>query len=150
MHRLFLRPLLVVLTLIMLSVALGQSVGRLSFAVLDRLELAANQWLSAQQIRVHGLNGSWRLLNPVLSMERLEFPAGHLDGVTVEVDWLETLIRNRLVTRRLLISGGVVELLSDGQGGWRLRGMEPGGDFDLQGLVYHSDQISVDLSLIHI
>lgn len=148
MHRLFLRPLLVVLTLIMLSVALGQSVGRLSFAVLDRLELAANQWLSAQQIRVHGLNGSWRLLNPVLSMERLEFPAGYLDGVTVEVDWLETLIRNRLVTRRLLISGGVVELLSDGQGGWRPRGMEPGGDFDLQGLVYHSDQISVDMQVV--
>jgi uncharacterized protein YhdP len=143
LHRLVLRPLLVVLTLIMLSVALVQGVGRLGFAVLDELELAVNQWLSAQHVRVIGLSGSWRLLNPVIHVDEVEFPAGALAGVTVEFDWLESLVRNRLVTRRLAIDQGQVELEPDGSGGWQLVGVASGGDLDLSGLLYQSDQLQV-------
>ena len=137
-----------VLTLTMLSVALVQSVGRLGVAVLDELELAMNQWLSAQQVRVTGLSGSWRLTNPVINLEQVDFPAGQVTDVTVEFDWLESLIRNRLVARRLSIGRGIVEFEPDGSGGWRLRGVAGASDLDLDGLLYHSDQLQVATSLV--
>jgi uncharacterized protein YhdP len=132
----------------MLGVALVQCVGRLGVAVLDDLELALNQSLSAERIRVTGLSGSWRLLNPIVSAAQIDFPAGQLADVTVEIDWLESLIRNRLVTRRLSIARGVIAFEPDGAGGWRLVGVAGGGDFDLSGLVYHSDQLQIAASIV--
>lgn len=147
MHRLVLRPLLVVLTLGMLVVALFQIVGRLGFMVLDDLELAANQWLSGQQIRVTGLQGSWRFLNPVLMIDRVDMPAGHLANVVVELDWLESLIRNRFVARRFVVDDGLL-LVERRAGQWRLAGAAAQADFDLSGLLYHSDELSFGGSIV--
>ena len=71
-----LRPVLVLLTLAMLVVSLFQVAGRLMFSVLDELELAVNQYLSEQRIKVTGLTGDWHLLNPVIRIDRIELPAG--------------------------------------------------------------------------
>ena len=146
MHRLVLRPVLVVLTLGMLVVALFQSVGRLGVLVLDDLELAANQWLSAQQIRVSGLEGSWRLLNPVVMIDRIDLPAGHLADVVVELDWIESLIRNRFVARQLIVRDAQV-LVERRDGKWRLAGSVAGGEFDFSGLLYQGDELSLNGSL---
>ena len=148
MQPLVLRPLLVVVTLLMLVVALFQSVGRLGMMALDDLELAANQWLSGQQIRVSGLTGSWRLLNPVVMVDRVYLPAGYLADVVVELDWLESLFRNRFVAKRLVIGDGRVVLERAPTGQWHLVGTAAGGEFDLSGLLNHSDGLSVNGSVV--
>jgi len=144
LHRLVLRPFLVVLTLGMLVVALFQSVGRLGFMMLDDLELAANQWLSGQQIRVTGLEGSWRFLDPVVMVDRIDMPAGYLTDVVVELDWVESLVRNRFVTRRLLVGGGQVVVERTKEGKWRLVGSAADGNFDPSGLLYQSDELRLN------
>jgi uncharacterized protein YhdP len=141
LHRIVLRPFLVVLTLAMLFVALVQSTGRLGFMILSDLELAANQWLSGQRVRVAGLEGSWRYLNPVVRVERVDFPAGHLREVVVELDWLESLVRNRFVARRVLVEDGAVRLEKTADGRWRVAGTSGGGEFDASGILYHADEL---------
>ncbi len=142
MHRLVLRPLLVILTLAMLVVALFQISGRLLFSLLDELELTANQWLSAQQIRLHGLSGDWRGLNPVLRIDRIDLPGGYVAGVYLEVDWLESLIRNQLVAQRLSVSDGYL-MLEQTQEGWRMLGATGEANFDPSQFLYHSDQLTL-------
>ncbi|NIP13593.1 MAG: hypothetical protein GWM88_02150 [Pseudomonadales bacterium] len=141
MHRIVLRPFLVVLTLAMLFVALVQSTGRLGFMILSDLELAANQWLSGQRVRVSGLEGSWRYLNPVVRVDHVEFPAGYLHEVLVELDWLESLVRNRFVARRVLVEDGAVRLEKTPEGNWRVAGTVGGGEFDASGIIYHADEL---------
>jgi len=130
----------------MLVVALFQSVGRLGVLVLDDLELAANQWLSAQQIRVSGLEGSWRLLNPVVMIDRIDLPAGHLADVVVELDWIESLIRNRFVARQLIVRDAQV-LVERRDGKWQLAGAGAGAEFDFSGLLYQGDELSLNGSV---
>ncbi len=141
MHRIVLRPFLVVVTLTMLFVALMQGTGRLGFMFLPDLELVANQWLSGQRVRVSGLEGSWRYLNPVVRAARVDLPAGHLREVVVELDWLESLVRNRFVARRVLVGEGAVRLEKTPAGKWRLAGTSGDGEFDASGIVYHADEL---------
>jgi len=146
LHRLLLRPLFVLITLAMLVIALFQVSGRLMFAVLGELEVGVNQWLSPQQIVLHGLTGDWRTINPVIVIERVEMPAGFLRDIHIEVDWLESLMRNRMVARRVSLAAGRV-LFEQTDRGWRLVGGGEGANFDPLDTLYHSDQIEVKLSV---
>ncbi len=146
MFRLVVRPLFVFLTLAMIVLAFFQVSGRLLFAVLDELEVAVNQWLSPQQILISGLDGDWRQINPVIRIDSIELPAGRLDGLHVEIDWLESLIRNKLVLRHLSLDQGRLLLANEGDG-WRLLGAQAGGEVDPFPTLYHSDQIEVDLRI---
>jgi uncharacterized protein YhdP len=147
LHSLVLRPLLVVLTLAMLVIALFQSAGRLGFMLLDEGELAINQWLSGQRLQVTGLEGSWRLLNPVVRVDRVDLPAGYLADVAIELDWLESLVRNRFVARRLVVGDAHVLVERSSAGQWRMVGTAAGGEFDLSGLLYHSDELRLSGSI---
>lgn len=142
--RLVFRPLFVFLTLAMIVLAFFQVSGRLLFAVLDDLEIGVNQYLSPQQIVISGLEGDWRQINPVIRIDAVELPAGYLNDIRVEIDWLESLVRNKLVLRELSLAGGRL-LLSNEQGGWRLLGTQDGGDFDPFPTLYHSDQIDLQV-----
>ncbi|MEM8767696.1 MAG: AsmA-like C-terminal region-containing protein [Pseudomonadota bacterium] len=147
MSRLILRPLFVFLTLAVIVLAFFQVAGRLMFVVLDQLEVGINQWLSPQQIVVSGLEGDWRRVNPIVRIEEIRLPAGHLKELEVEVDWLESLIRNRLVARSVNLAGGRLAL-ERVDGGWRLKGALAGaGEFNPFSTLYHSDQIAVALDL---
>ena len=126
----------------MLVVALFQVSGRLLFQLLDELELPANQWLSGQQIKLTGLHGGWRGLNPVVRIDRIDFPSGYVAGIHLEVDWVESLIRNRLVAQRLSISDGYL-ILEQTQTGWRLLGAKGESSFDPSQFLYHSDQLTL-------
>lgn len=148
MSRFILRPLLILLTLMMLVVALLQSAGRVTFMFLDELEEPANQWLSARQIQVTGLRGDWHLLNPVVYVDRLEFPGGHVAAVRIEADWLESLLRNRFVVRAAVIGTGFIQLDRRLDGSWGLPGLTGGDQFDPSGLLYHSDQLSASGSVV--
>jgi uncharacterized protein YhdP len=140
------RPLFVFLTLAMIVLAFFQVVGRLLFNVLDDLEVGINQWLSPQQILISGLEGDWHRINPVVRIHSISLPAGTLTGVHAEIDWLESLIRNKLVLHHLSLEEGRL-LLARTEGGWRLLGTAGGGEFDPFPTLYHSDQIDLKLRL---
>jgi len=144
--RLVVRPLLVLVTLAAIVMAFFQVTGRLFFAVLDDMEVGINQWLLPQKILVSGLEGDWRLINPVIRIESIAMPAGELSGVYVEVDWLESLIRNRFIFRDLRLSEGRL-LLAREEGTWRLLGSRGGGDLEVFPTLYHSDQLDLNLVL---
>lgn len=146
MSHLIIRPLFVFLTLVMLVLALFQVTGRLMFTVLDKLEVGVNQWLSSQHIVVSGLEGDWRRINPIVRIESVTLPAGQVSGLQVEIDWLESLLRNRLIARDLSLAAGRL-LLTNAEGGWRLVGAAGGSGFDPFGLLYHSDNIDVSLAV---
>ncbi|TNF89001.1 MAG: hypothetical protein EP301_03830, partial [Gammaproteobacteria bacterium] len=144
MLRLVVRPLFVFVTLAMIVLAFFQVSGRLLFALLEDLEMGVNQWLSPQQILISGLEGDWRQINPVVRIASIDLPAGNLKNLHLEIDWLESLIRNRLVLRHLSLAEGRLLLTSEG-GGWRLLGAEGGGEIDPFPTLYHSDHIDVNL-----
>jgi len=146
LSRLVLRPLFVFLTLAMLVLAFFQVSGRLLFSFLDELEVGINQWLAPLGVELHGLEGDWRQLDPVVRVRQVTLPAGELTGVEVEVDWLESLIRNRLIARQVLLEDGRL-LLERGPRGWQLVGAKAAGEFDPFDTLYHSDQIEASLTL---
>ena len=146
MISLLLRSLFVLVTLALLVMAFFQVSGRLMFSALDELEGGVNQWLQAQHTVLSGLSGSWRRINPVVVIEHIELPAGHLTGVRVELDWIESLVRNRIVARRAVLEGGRI-LLERRDGGWRLAGAQGGADFNPFDTIYHSDALELSLSL---
>lgn len=141
MLRLVFRPLLILLTLAALLVALVQVAGRITFNLLDGLEGTVNGVLAARDIRVSGLSGDWRMLNPVVRIERIRLPAGRIDDVTAELDMVESVLRGLPLLRRLEV--GDLDLAlhkADGEP-WRLAGAMPAGDFDALPLLRHSDQL---------
>lgn len=143
MLKLVFKPLLVILTLGALLVAMLQVAGRVAFTFLDDLELAANQVLSARNIRVSGLSGDWRMLNPVVHVARLDLPAGHLQDVVFELDLLESMLRGTPLARRLKVADGVVNLEKHPGEPWRLRGATLVNQLDPWPFLEHSDQLEV-------
>ena len=61
--------------------------------------------------------------NPSLSASSVRFIGAELSNVAFEVDVVESLLRNRLIARHLIVSGRIeIERTDDG---WRLKGAEP-------------------------
>lgn len=129
------------MTLGALVVALFQVAGRVSFSFLDELELPVNQLLSARGIQVSGLSGDWRLLNPVIRMERIELPAGYLDDVVLEVDMVESVLRGTLLARRLRVTDAQVNVEKPAGEPWRLVGARPAQQLNPLALLRDSDQL---------
>ncbi len=140
MHRLFLRPLTVFLTLLVLVIALAQAGGRIVFSVLDELEPLVNQWLTGQRATVTGLSGDWRGLNPIVRIDRVDVPAGYVSGIYVELDWLESITRSAPVAERVQFADAHLTLERTDRG-WRLKDAQQPIDFDFAGFLYHSNAL---------
>jgi len=136
------------MTLGMLVVALLQVAGRVSFSLLDELEPAVNQLLATRGITVSGLSGDWRLLNPVLRIDRVELPAGYLDAVVLEVGMMESVLRGTLVARRLRTADGQLNVEKPEGEPWRLVGARPAQQLNPLALLRDSDQIEFDGSVV--
>lgn len=139
--RLVLRPLLSFIVLVALVIALLQGVGRVAFALLAHVEVAANQILASRQIRVSGLRGDWRGFNPVARIGRLDLPAGHVADLYVELDLLQTLIEGRPVLHRARVGEAALLLEKPPDAGWRLAGMPRGDGFDPLPYLTETDQL---------
>lgn len=144
MLRFVLRPLLVLLTLGALVLALLQVGGRLLFSQLDDLEVGVNQLLSAQNVRVRGLAGDWRMLNPIVTVEGVRLPAGEVRGVVLEVDTVASLLRGTLLARRLRVEHVDVTLEKPIGAPWRLAGTAGARPFDPWPLLRHSEQLELE------
>ncbi len=119
-----------------------QGGGRLLVGALPHLEPQLNDWLAARDIRIRGISGSWRHLNPIVAAESLEFPGGDLRGVTLELDVPESLWRNRIVARRFEVANARVRLERTPVG-WRLAGASNAEGPDLGTFLQHSDELHV-------
>lgn len=136
------------LTLGSLLVAAVQVAGRVVFNVLDDFEAPLNRVLAGRDMQVSGLSGDWRMLNPVLRIERLQLPAGHVDDVVAEVDAVESVVRGELLLRRLRIGDAEIRLHKAPGEPWRLAGAAAADDFDPLPLLRHSDQLEARGSVL--
>jgi len=138
------RPLFVVGTVFLLLVALCQIGGRIAFAHLDRFEPYLNERLADRGIELHGLEGGWRFLNPVVEVTSGVVPGAQFGQAKVEFDVLESLSRNRLVLRYARFSDLRATVVENDQGAWALAGQRAMGELiDWPMLGWHSDQLEV-------
>lgn len=138
--RLLAHPLAGYLALLLLIAAVLQGGGRLGMWLLDDFEGAVNAYLG-EQTQVKGLAGGWAGLNPVVRIRRVEAPAGWAEQVLLELDWMETLLRSRLIMRRLFVEEGRLNLAYvDGR--WTLAGSGAQAlDLNWRDLLNHTDEI---------
>jgi len=139
----FLRPAMILATVVVSAAAVLLLAGRIVFGQLPRLEGVVNELLSGQGIEVQGLEGRWRGVNPGFFAERIRFPSGEVVGFDFELDLLESLGRNRVVARRLTIADGRVTI-ERGDSGWHLKGARgEATGFPASDLLIHSDEVWV-------
>ena len=138
------RPLFVLGTVFLLLVAFCQIGGRIAFAHLDRFEPYLNERLADRGIELHGLEGGWRFLNPVVEVASGVVPGAEFGRAKVEFDVLESLSRNRLILRYARFSDLRATLVQNDQGAWALAGRRAMGELiDWPMLGWHSDQLEV-------
>ena len=139
-RRLLAHPIAGYLALVVLLAAVVQGAGRLGMRLVDGLGGVVNAYLGEQASLV-GLRGGWHGLNPLLRLERVETPSGWAEQLLVEFDWLETLLRSRVVLRRLFVERAELEVAYvDGR--WALAGMGEGPlNFDWAGLLNDTDEL---------
>ncbi len=108
--------------------------------LLHDFEGAVNAYLG-DQASLTGLHGSWDGLNPVVRVQRVETPAGWAEQVLIELDWLETLRRNRLIMERISLERGALNLVRSDTG-WAIAGVgEETQKLDWAGLLTYTDEI---------
>ena len=134
------RTALLLATVLAVCLALMQAGGRLLFAHLDRFEDRVNAYLEKTGAAVGGLKGSWRYLNPSVSVATFSFAGGDLQGLKLELDVPESLWRNRLVARRLQVRSARLRFVPT-ESGWRLDG--EAGDVELDDFFRHSDELEL-------
>ena len=138
------RPIFVIVTVFVLLVALCQIGGRILFAQLSRFEPYLNEQLLERGVELHGLEGDWRFLNPVVKLTSGVVPGAKFTDVKVEFDLLESLSRNRLILRYAHFGDLSATLVQDALGAWSLAGQRDAGDLiDWPELGWHSDQLEV-------
>lgn len=138
--RFGLRSLFVFVTALTLGLALVLCVGRVLTWQLD--DDRANRWINPQGLAVEGINARWRLLNPVLDIQVLRLGDSRLQDVVVELDWVESLLRQALVLRHLSVGDGELVVAFTDLRGWHLSGM-PATEQQLSWFdtVYESDEL---------
>ena len=133
----------VIVTIGAVALALVQGLGRIVATQIDEIEPQINALLASRNVELEGARGRWHVLNPVLAADRVRIGASEFSKVQIELDLLESLLRNRVVARALLIESAYVAVEETPQG-WRLRGLPPSDrPFDVSGLFTHSDALEV-------
>ncbi len=139
-ERFVFKPAFVLVTFVLLIFAVFQASGRFSLSVVHLFEDEINTVLQEQRIKVSGLKGGWQVFNPTLSVARIEFSAGSVEGVTLEIDVLESIYRGAVVARDAQV--GNAELIAEQTAsGWRLLGQTAGESVDLETTLLHSDRL---------
>ena len=130
----------VLATIVVVCFAVLQVSGRLLCWQLPRFEGAINTLLASRGIAVEGLEGRWQGINPGFFAASMRFPAGEAFGIDFELDVVESLVRNRMIARRLTVADGHLVFEKTSQG-WRLRGAKKRRQDDAFALLQYSDQV---------
>ena len=137
------KKLFVLAAAVAVCFALLQVGGRLIAPHLSRFEAPLNDWLAPHRVHLSGVRGAWHGLHPVVAAERVTFPGGDLNGVTLELDLGESLWRNRIIARRFEVAGGRLRFVKTSDGWW-LDGAERTGNLDLVTFFRHSDEVRLN------
>ena len=128
-------------------VAIASLTLRIATANLDRLEPWVNAILANSNIELAGMSGEWRQFNPVIHVKRISFANGTVRNVEFEYDTFESLIRNRVVARKLVVKRGefVFDRIADNWFDGQSRFM---GELDrVRQFVSHSDELHIHSDL---
>ena len=88
-------------TSILVIFACFLSIGRVLAFFPDQMEDWVNARFDDSNISIAGLATAWRYSNPVIEIDRVQFPEGSAYNVAIEVAMFESLIRNQFVARVL-------------------------------------------------
>ena len=140
-ERVVFRPIAVFVTFVLCVFALLQVAGRVAIHAMPNLEGQLNAALAERGIVISGLAGRWHGLNPIITASQVNFPAGQVSHLVVELDVLESAWHSALVPR--LVRVGDAEVHAEKTpAGWRLVGMgtEP-LDIDLAAALAEGDDM---------
>ena len=140
-ERLVVRPLAVFATFLLCVFAVVQVAGRVVVHAVPDFEGRINNALASRSIVVSGLAARWHGFNPILTAARVDFPAGYVRDVVVEVDILESAWHSAFVPRVARVGDAEVHAEKTPQG-WRLVGMgtEP-LDIDIESALAEGDDL---------
>ena len=79
--------------------------------------------LASKRISLEGVQAQWRGINPVMQVQKVTFGAGQFQNLELELDSLESLIRNAWVPRHLYWQQAEVHFEKE-PSGWRLRNQQ--------------------------
>ena len=135
------RPLAIVVTTLVLILALVLSAGRIGAEFLSDYTPKINDTLEPLNVKIIGVSASWRGLNPVLKIAKLEFGAGHIDALEIELASIESL-RQATWIPALLTWAQFHLYIDQTEKGWRLRNQgEIELPFDLEKIVQKGNRI---------
>lgn len=142
------RVFFVLLVFFTSAVAVLQLAGRILFLNLGEYEAWINSNFQSNGVSLVGLRGDWYGLNPVIEADQILTNFGELNGVTFEVDVLESLLHNGLIARRLHVESAYVRVHRS-VNGWRVgNGYGDGASFDWTTFIRNSDSINVNARII--
>jgi len=130
-----------VLTVALCVIAILLTLGRILMSSDSLIEPWVSQVIEAQGLQYEGVSGGWNLINPTISIEKIQFPNGSVHNIYHELDTLESLFRWTWVAKRVHVDHVQVFL----QSATKL----PNTDFELPNLIenkflLYSDEIFIE------
>ena len=140
-QKFVLRPLLILCTTLVLILAVVQGLGRVGVNFASDFADDINSALAPLNVKVSGVSASWRGLNPVIEIAKLEFGAGHIEALKFEVAFIESLVQATWIPA--LLRWDQFDLyLDQTSSGWRLRNQgNVDLPFDLEKVVTKGERI---------
>ena len=143
------RPLALLGMTVVLILALLQSVGRISAGFVSDFAPAIGAVLEPFNVKVTDVSASWRGLNPVVEIAKLEFGAGHIDALEIELAFVESVRQTTWIPA--LLTWDQFHLYADEtERGWQLRNQRDVElPFDLERIAEKGNRIfgSVEIHL---
>ena len=125
-----------------------QVIGRIFSTNLSDLEPSINELLVSYDVSLEGAAGGWSRLNPTFTARSITFAGGRLDEVFFEINFLKSLLYNRVVVSRLVVGSAYIGLERMGPE-WQVLGVGRTGQptLDIFGVLIDSEDISVSVEL---
>ena len=125
-----------------------QVIGRIFSTNLSYLEPSINELLVSYDVSLEGAAGGWSRLNPTFTARNITFAGGRLDEVFFEINFLKSLLYNRVVVSRLVVGSAYIGL-EHIDSGWRAPGVGGSGQptLDILSVLIDSEDLSVSVEL---
>lgn len=123
LQRYVVRPITVLLCVFVVILAVVQITARTALYFASEFTPQLNTLLASKRIRLQGVSAQWNGLNPSVSVEHITFGPGQMQGFVLELDTLESLIRNAWIPRHVFWRQAQLHFEQTPQG-WRLRNQQ--------------------------
>ncbi|MEC8482070.1 MAG: hypothetical protein VXZ17_10460, partial [Pseudomonadota bacterium] len=114
------KPISIFACILIVVAALTQLAGRTTLYFASEFTPQLNALLASKRIQLEGVSAQWSGLNPVLRVARVTFGPGQLQGLEVELDMLESLVRTAWIPRHVFWQQAQVHFDQTPKG-WQLR-----------------------------